>query len=393
MPKSPPTLGSYVPNWYLGVSAPEMPYFGATSRFLKMGDKFLTHDGKHIVSLSHDGLTAMQNVCAHAGSQILSTPGLQPAQELSCPIHKWRYDNVGALTHAPNFCNHAHVALARPPQSMWNGYLLGMSESDARQSLAGFGGQLGSGYCDAFHARNFTFLEEKVVPVPYPRTLMAINYQDGAHVPLAHPTTFASVADCESYAWEMGPIDTPFSYSIQEVRAHGDVQGVAERALRMRMHNWRTLEIGPRPTEDDLGWASLHLWLKRELGDAPRPLDRDVFALWAIIYPYLMFELYEGGLLLAVSHLVSSMSEDPSHTNAQNPIEFYVHNSVPQDMIEPLKEKFIRAYMQSAHEDDELCLSLYAAHRRGPISFRRTYHEVYEAGDQHLADWFHRNRI
>ncbi len=388
MPQSRPIMGSNVPNWYIGMEVPEVPYFGSTARMMP-GQTFLTHDAKYIVTRNQSGvLTAMHNACAHAGGQILSTPGLQEAAPLRCPIHQWRYSDVGQLTHAPNFCNHEHISLARPLQGMWNGYLLGCDEHTLSEGLGMFGQSLGAAYRSAFCADEFVFLGEQVAPVPYPRQLMVINYQDGAHVPLAHPTTFASVADCESYAWEMGPTDTTISYSIQEVRAHRDVAEVARRALAKRKAQAQREGDVLLPSFDDLGWASLHLWLREELGDAPRPLERNVFALLAIIYPYILMELYEGGLILAVSHLVEHPTEAPSPTNAQNPIEFYVHKSVPPDMREELGVRFRRAYMQSAHEDDELCLSLYAAHRRGPMTFCRTYHNQYEAGDQHLAEWF-----
>ncbi len=50
-------------------------------------------------------------------------------------------------------------------------------------------------------------------------------------------------------------------------------------------------------------------------------------------------------------------------------------------------------YEQSAREDDEICLKLWAAHRRSDVSFNRIIHEKLEAGDAHFRDWYLRHYV
>lgn len=86
------------------------------------------------------------------------------------------------------------------------------------------------------------------------------------------------------------------------------------------------------------------------------------------------------------SYLVTN-DDDKSGIDNHNYVEFYVHHSVPEHLRDEALEKFIFAYEQSAGEDDEICETLWAAHKRD-ISFKRIYHETLEAGESHFREWF-----
>lgn len=368
------------PNWYRGLNTQKFgDYFGSTTS-LARGETYLTHDLLHIVHRDEEGkISVRNNVCKHAGAPLLSAPGVQNGGVLRCPIHKWAYKPTGELIAAPHFVSCKDIVLEAPEFGVWNGYAIGYSQAELDSSLGRFGRQLGLPL-SCFDTSEFVFMKEEIYNLPYPRPLMMVNYKDGYHVPLYHQMTFDAVANPETYLWEFGgdpASQKRCNYSIQLVRARRDV----ERRLDMLMRGG-----GERET---YGWADFHLWIKETMKDVGTPIDRDIFAVWASIYGngYIMPELYEGGLFLALSYLVSIAGTD-SETENVNLVEYYVHKNVPEHLRKVAMRKFEHAYGQSAREDDEICLTLWKAHQRGDMQFARVYHESLEAGDLHWRQWF-----
>lgn len=376
MQKSDMTSRGDKPDWYLGSQAPSFgDYFGSVSS-LAVGETYLTYDRKYIVHrVAATEFHVSRNACAHAGAPILETPGVQDVDNLRCPIHKWTYDLKGQLKAAPQFKSCHGVSLSKPDVALWNGNLVGFRKEET-ESLSRFGASL-SLPRGAFDTSAFVFMGEERYPIPYPRELMLVNYFDGYHVPLYHQKTFAAVANCDSYAWEFSEQGAKVGYSIQVVRARSDVE--KERRFLMQ----RGL------AEEDIGWATFHLWIRDEFKSVERPIDADIFAVWASLYGngFLMPELYEGGLFLAMSYLVN---EDPGNaeTGNANLVEYYVHKNVPEARRKEAARRFQHAYEQSAREDDEICETLYRSHRHRNFSDNRIYHQFLEAGDVHWREWY-----
>lgn len=364
------------PNWYRDIATKNIgEYFGSLAS-LYPDEVFVTHDKKWIVTRTGDDeISVVQNVCLHAGMEILNSPGTQHSTEIRCSGHQWLYDMRGKLLACPKFIK-SERALAKPDFGLWNGFALGYSNDELR-ALDGFGASLGlpSGF---LNAESFWFGEEIAYDLPYPRPLMKVNYDDGVHVPKFHEFSFGPVVDEEDYLWEFGPKDTACSYSIQMVKLRPNLRAHVERLMSARN----------KPLAE-LGWADLHFWLEERLHDPETPIDKNIFAVWSSIYGngYLMPELYEGGRLLALSYLVEVVDENGSKRN-KNFVEFYIHRSIPERLRAKLLEKFIFAYEQSAREDDTLCMKLWSAHRRDDIVFDRVTHDTLEAGESHFREWF-----
>lgn len=380
MEKSPLTYGDR-PNWYRGLKTRSQgDYFGSVSS-LYPGEVFVTYDKKWIVTRKPDGeVSVVQNVCLHAGMEILNHAGTQHGSDIRCSGHQWAYDMRGKLLGAPKFCKFER-SLFRPKFSVWNGYILGYSLEELG-ALDGFGKSLG--LPNSFlSADQFWFGKEKAYTLPYPRVLMKINYDDGLHVARYHQFTFGPMTDEQDYEWDFGPDDTNASYSIQLVRLRPDVHAHVDRLMRAR-----------NKERSELGWADFHFWLEETMPNTATPIDRNIFAVWASIYGngYMMPELYEGGRFLALSYLIEISNERGEMMNF-NYVEFYVHNSVPERYRAEALDKFIFAYEQSAREDDELCIKLWAAHRRGDIVIPRIVHETLEAGEAHFRAWFLRHFV
>lgn len=372
------------PDWYRGLKAKKFgDYFGSLSSLTKDGETYLTHDRLYIVHLGQSGkVTVSRNACMHAGAPLLDTPGVQDASHLKCPIHKWTYKPTGELIGAPHFNRSAcaDIKLKEIDFGVWNGYVLGYPQKELDTgSLSTFGEALGLPL-RCFDPREFEYECEEVYPLLYPRPVMPVNYLDILHVDPCHEKTFAVVADCRTCKWEFGKefgrTGRP-NYSIQMVRARKDV--------RKHMHRLMRTEGSP---ETDFGWAHFHEWLKEVMPNVERPLDPSIFAVWAAVYGngYLMPELYEGGLFLAVSYLVTLDGDESGEKNL-NLVEYYIHKSVPQELRKDAMRKFRFAYEQSAREDDAICLKLHSAHKLGGMDFNRIVHKDLEAGDAHWREW------
>ncbi len=373
------------PDWYVGLKTYEFgDYFGSKAS-LWPSETYVTYDLKYIVHRPAEGkVTVRRNACAHRGAPLFNTPGAHDVRELRCPIHKWAYKPTGELVAAPYFTSCEGISLAAPKFGTWNGYILGYPQEELDAVLGAFGNRLGLG-AQCLNPEEFVFIREEQYPLPYPRTLMMVNYFDGYHVPLCHQKTFDAVADCESYDWELGSGHGTYhpGYSIQLVRARRDVQNQMKR-----LSQFYSCEASA------LGWADFHLWIKEHLSGVQTPIDQDIFAVWAAIYGngHLMPELYEGGLFLAVSSLVNLDPQNPETGNS-NLVEYYVHKSVPETLRDVAAHKFRRAYKQSAEEDDEICMKLWEAHRLGSFNFSGVYHELLEKGDVHWREWFRRHFV
>ncbi len=371
------------PDWYRGKQTKPMgDYFGSVSS-IAAGESYVTFDRKYIVYRDlQDQFHVSYNACAHAGAELLSITGLQHHKEIRCPLHQWQYAPSGTLLSAPFFerCE-AVKRLAVPEWGMWNGYALGYKQSDLDTALAGFGASLGVP-TKAFNPGEFEFMEEAEYEMPYPATLMMVNYMDGLHVYRYHLRTFNAAADVSKYLWELSlPSDTnPVAYSIQKVLARSDVRAHMEQLKRQD----ETLN------EEDLGWARLQLWLEEVVPQygIEYPIDKDIFSLWGAVYgkAQLMPELYLGGFFLAVSDLVHVDPDNPE-TGHKNYVEYYVHKAIPAELRSQAYRLFRKAYEQSAREDDEICGRLWAAHKRS-TDFQRVYHTELEKGDVHFRDWF-----
>jgi nitrite reductase/ring-hydroxylating ferredoxin subunit len=371
------------PNWYLLQQMERSfgEYFGSASS-IASNETYVTQDKRYIVHRDALGaFSVSRNACAHAGAQLLEKPGVQDHKSIRCPVHQWLYEPSGNLIAAPFFEKCERMRLHRPDFGMWNGYVLGYNQREIDDMLASFGEVLEVPK-SAFNPSEFVFMEEVEYGLPYPPELMMINYMDGYHVPLCHQKTFDAVADASTYQWELSPLhpSNRAGYSIQEVRARKNVSQRMDAVLR----NNHDL------TDKDLGWARFHLWIDEVFPSygVQYPIDKDIFALWAAFYGkgHVMPELYEGGLFLAVSYLVNVDAKNPYTGNA-NFVEYYVHKNVPEYLREKAYRLFKTAYQQSAREDDEICMRLWAAHQQGELDFDRIYHQDLEKGDVHWREW------
>ena len=104
--------------------------------------------------------------------------------------------------------------------------------------------------------------------------------------------------------------------------------------------------------------------------------------------PPAIISVFIGQYLSKVLNDVKERVSEKMDETDESLLKIDIHKSIPEYLHAKLLEKFIFAYKQSADEDDELCMKLWAAHRRSDIAFDRVRHDVLEAGEEHFRNWF-----
>lgn len=288
------------------------------------------------------GVHLMSNICRHRQAVMLEGRG--QARNVVCPIHRWTYDNQGALIGAPHFPQNPCLNLGRQKLESWNG-LLFKGPRSANGDLAGM--QLASeldfsGYVlhhVEHHECNYNW-----------KTFIEVYLED-YHVAPFHPG-LGNFVTCDDLTWQFGDW-----YSVQRV-------GIT------------SLKKSGTPTYERWHKAVLDFYN----GELP-PHG----AIWLTYFPNIMVEWYPH--VLVVSHLI------PQAVNKTlNVVEFYY----PEE-IAAFEPDFIAAeqaaYMETAIEDDEIGERM----DRGRLALLKQgtsevgpYQSPMEDGMQHFHEFYRR---
>lgn len=316
------------------------------------------HQGKVLVRVG-DNIVLRDNICLHRQAPIIEDfLGELRNGHMVCPIHKWTYDRKGEVVGGlQGFCKESVGSLGAAPVVDVNGYLF--SSEGRKDSVLAMESMFQS--AQAFDASLFAMsrfgrdralvrAEQKVTP--YSPFLFEFNYPDCYHVERFHPKTFGQVADISTLRWDFGD-----GWSMQRVDAMSEIS----------------------PSAQGL-WARLVRVVYEKLPDA----KNEPFALWGLVYPGLMLELYCGHFL-AVSYLVPRGPYE-----CVNVVEYYMSDEAWLELDNIALAVFAEAYGTSANEDDEICikmqdgLKLLSAEGRvlhGP------FHDPMEDGMVHYLKW------
>lgn len=298
-----------------------------------------------LINGGEQGYWQMSNVCRHRQAIMLQGQGHLDGP-IVCPVHRWTYDQQGALIGAPHFPQNPCLNLDKCALHDWNG-LLFQGPRSANADLAGMklASELDfSGYkLDhvEMHRCNYNW-----------KTFIEVYLED-YHVAPFHPG-LGNFVTCDDLTWQFGDW-----YSVQRV-------GITSLA-----------KSGSRVYER---WQKAVLDLYGIEGATPAH-----GAIWLTYYPNIMVEWYPH--VLVVSTLIP---EDVDQT--LNVVEFYY----PEEVVD-FEREFVdaerAAYMETAIEDDEIAermdrgrLALFKAGRNetGP------YQSPMEDGMQHFHEFYRR---
>jgi choline monooxygenase len=254
------------------------------------------------------GVELLSNICRHRQAVMLEGRGNVP--NIVCPLHRWTYDMHGALLGAPHFEKNPCLKLASTPLNRWNG-LLFAGRRDVAQDLAG------AAITSKFDFSGYVF--DRMVVNEYQqnwKTFIEVYLED-YHVESFHPG-LGQFVSCDDLQWEFG---TRFSAQTVGINKHLQRPGTPTYARwHEAVRNFRNGEDPPHG------------------------------AIWFLYYPNVMVEWYPH--VLVVSTLVP---RSPQHTT--NIVEFYYPEEIAlfeRDFVEAEQA----AYLETAHEDDEIALRM-----------------------------------
>ncbi|MBI1907220.1 MAG: aromatic ring-hydroxylating dioxygenase subunit alpha [Rhodocyclales bacterium] len=299
-------------------------------------------DHARLLLRTEEGVHQLSNVCRHR--QAIMLEGSGKARHITCPVHRWTYDQHGKLLGAPHFKENPCLNLRRDALEDWHG-LLFKGPRSARADLAGM--QLAqhldfSGYkLDRveLHQGNYNW-----------KTFIEVYLEDYHVVPF-HPGLGRFVT-CDDLSWQFGDW-----YSVQRV-------GIGK------------LDKPGSPAYGKWQEAVLALY-----GGEPPPHG----AIWLTYYPNVMVEWYPH--VLVVSTLIPNAVD-----RTTNVVEFYY----PEEIAE-FEREFVEAeqaaYMETAIEDDEIGERMDRG-RRALLREGRNevgpYQSPFEDGMRHFHEFYRR---
>jgi choline monooxygenase len=203
-------------------------YVGSLHWLTKPGDHFSVEIQGEPVVITRDKagtLRALSNVCRHRAGPLADGHGCSPS--LQCKYHGWTYDLDGRLRGAPEFegVRNWDKGNVRQPEfhlETWGPLIFVNLEADCRplaETLGAIPQETEAMGIDPAHYR-FVFRRDYVIQCNW--KVYVDNYQEGYHLPIAHPQLFREV-DYSRYSVENA---AHYSRARAPVRA---AQGTAPR--------------------------------------------------------------------------------------------------------------------------------------------------------------------
>lgn len=291
---------------YVGheLMTPEPGDYYALERFDQ--SKMLVNTGQTTALLS--------NICRHRQALMLEGHGKLPHQRITCPLHRWTYDQQGQLIAAPKFKENPCLNLDRTGLENWQG-LLFTGPRNVAADLAGM---------DAARSLDFSGYQlDRVETATYPinwKTFIEVYLED-YHVGPIHPGLRQFVS-CDDLTWQYGDW-----WSVQ------------------------TVSLNPLALRNTKGTGPYKAWqaaLQARQPDGAPPYRHG--AIWFTYYPGLMIEWYPEVLVI-------SSLEPLGVGSTRNIVEFYY----PADIIahqRGLIDAQQAAYQETVLEDEVISIKM-----------------------------------
>lgn len=314
-------------------------YIGHELMVPNVGDyQVVSHPhGQHFLKRTSERVKLLSNICRHRQALMLEGRGNTPT--ITCPLHRWTYDNHGTLIAAPHFEETPCLALPSTELQSWNGMLFetNRSVSTDLQSLS---------FASFFDFSNYIF--DRLETTEYAcnwKTFIEVYLED-YHVDAFHPG-LGNFVDCTQLKWELAEW-----YSVQTV----GVQGMLDRPGSTTYQHWQQALKNYRQDKMPLYGA-----------------------IWMMYFPNIMIEWYPEVLMVS-----TVIPQGPQKTH--NVVEYYYPKEVM--WFEPELIKLQQAaYNETALEDKEICLRIEAGRRAlyaAQLSDAGPYQSPMEDGMRHF---------
>lgn len=217
-------------------------YVGSVSWLQKAGDHFSVEvQGEPLViTRDKDGrLRALSNVCRHRAGPLVDGHGCSAA--LQCKYHGWTYDLDGRLRGAPEFegVRHWDKSTVRQPEfrlETWGPLIfvcLDTETAPLAETLGAIPAETAALGIDP-NAYRFVFRRDYLIQCNW--KVYIDNYQEGYHLPIAHPQLFKEV-DYSRYTVENHGLYSRARAPVRPPVGTGTRQ-YAEAAGREALYYW-----------------------------------------------------------------------------------------------------------------------------------------------------------
>jgi choline monooxygenase len=286
----------------------------------------------------------LSNVCRHRQSLIYQGRG--NGSHIVCNLHGWTYDNQGQLRGAPLFPETPCLKLEQTPLLNWHGLLFDLRRDVARdlQNL---------GVASYLDFSDYAYHSSQSVEYDFNWKTFIEVYSEDYHVDPFHPG-LGRFVDCSDLKWEWGD-----QYHVQSV-------GIKNRLAH----------------PGSKVYGEWHREVLRRYADKSPAFG----AIWLTYYPNIMVEWYPH--VLVVSVVIPRSVEKCTVIT-----EFYY----PEEVVY-FEPEFIEAeqaaYLETAREDDEICMRMHQGRRALWLSGENQvgpYQSPTEAGMQHFHAFYRRN--
>ncbi len=321
-------------------------YRGHVYMVPQVGDLFTlpgTHDTEMLVHNKH-GVQLLSNICRHR--QMVMRRGKENHSKIVCPAHCWTYDNCGKLIHANHFKENPQLDLIQFETHRWHGMVFKGGSMPSSVLKSAF-------LNEQMKLEGWALGSSTMMDCPYNWKIFIDTYLDDYHINIIHPG-LRHYVDANRVAWTMED-----GFSIQ----------TAPLNPRWREH----------PASGQYG-EFMQLLANRYSANS---LNFGVA--WILIYPNIMLELYPDALAVSVVHPLTL-------TKTRNTIEFYF----PAELVaakDPYCAAFEKAYLETAHEDNELCEAIQAGLQHSAaagVKEAGPFHTPMEDGIMHFHDFLRR---
>lgn len=300
------------------------------------------HDNGIVLVHGKKGLCLISNICKHRQATIMKAHG--NAKRLSCPLHRWTYDDSGKLIAAPRFTSTPCAQLELFNLNQWNG-LIFTGDSRILDEVKNIPPHIQN----LLTLSDYKFSHTEIHECNYNWKNFIEFYLEDYHVAPFHPG-LGHFVSCSNVNWDFGG-----NCSTQTVPLHNELKNPGDSDIYKQWHQ-----------------AVLRYYNKK----LP-----DIGAMWVLIYPNVMIEWYP--MLIVISTVYPN-----GPLKCKNIVEYY-HPKALDNITDgkSMATLAASAYLETAIEDNEIGERMqegrFALMRRG-VSEYGPYHPNLEAGMRHF---------
>tara|TARA_B110000971_G_scaffold215458_1_gene248928 strand:+ start:6413 stop:7426 length:1014 start_codon:yes stop_codon:yes gene_type:complete len=214
-----------------------------------------------VVRQPDDSIGAYSNTCRHRMMRFLEGQGT--CRRIICPYHAWIYDLSGQLIGAPYMeriegFNKGDIKLPEIRSEIWEGWIYVTLNAEARPVKEKFANL--HPLIAQYNSADYVSIVLKDVEWKANWKLLAENFMEGYHLPVAHRATVGAFCPLDKTEFPKGDPDENFTYQIYTKDKNAPV-GNAHPSNTSLTVRWRNTSVLPTVFPSHMfSLAPDHVW-------------------------------------------------------------------------------------------------------------------------------------